>query len=397
MTSTTPVTSTRKLFALSCVGLLTFGVVLTTLGSVLPSLVTRFGIDKAEAGALLALMSFGIIAGSIVMGPVVDRRGYRDMLAISMALIALGLEGIAVAPSLAVLRVAILAIGFGGGIVNGGTNALVADIHTEDKNAKLMLLGVFFGVGAVGVPFALGVLSSSTFFTPARILAIIGALVIVPIVITLLAVFPAPKQPQGVPLAAVGKLLREPFLLFMGLLAFLESGVEITVGGWTATFFKEELALTDARALGYLALYWTGMTVARLVIGTVFSRRSPLAIVFSCIAIALVGSLLLLGTHVVALAALGVFLLGVGFSATFPTLLGFVGERYAGLSGTAFSIIIVMALMGGMALPWTTGVLGTTYGLRTSFLIVPGALVVLASLLAAVSRRLTVQPQVNAV
>lgn len=389
--------SSKRLFAIACVGLLTFGVVITTLGSVLPSLITRFGIDKAEAGALLALLSFGIIVGSIVMGPVVDRRGYRDMLAVSMALIVVGLEGIAFAPSLGMLRIAILLIGFGGGIVNGGTNALVADISIENKSARLMLLGVFFGLGAVGVPFILGMLASSVFFTPARILAIIGALIVIPIAITIVSGFPAPKQPQGVPLASVRKLIGEPFLLLMGFLAFLESGMEITVGGWTATFFKEDLALSDARALGYLALYWLGMTLARLVVGTVLAKRSPLGIVFSLMTLALSGSLLLVGTHVVALAALGVFLLGAGFAATFPTVLGFVGERYAQLSGTAFSIVIVMALMGGMALPWTTGVLGAAYGLRTSFLIVPGALIVLASLLAGVSRRLTTQPQVNAV
>ena len=392
--------SGRKLFVLACVGLLTFGIVLTTLGSVLPSLVTRFGIDKAEAGALLALMSFGIIAGSIVMGPVVDRRGYRDMLAISMILIVVGLEGIAFASSLPILRVAILVIGFGGGLVNGGTNALVADISIENKSARLMLLGVFFGLGAVGVPFVLGMLASSTFFTPSRILAIIGALVIVPIVITYATEFPAPKQPRGVPLSSVRRLIGHPFILLMGFLAFLESGMEISVGGWTATFFKEELSLTDARALGYLALYWLGMTLARLLVGTVLSRTPPLRVVFSLMTLAFAGSLLLVGTHVVALAALGVFLLGFGFAATFPTLLAFVGERYAQLSGTAFSVIIVCALLGGMVLPWMTGVLGGSYGLRTSFLIIPAALVLQAALLAGVARRLThahpVQPEIHA-
>ena len=50
-------------------------------------------------------------------------------------------------------------IGFGGGIINGGTNALVADISAENKGANLSLLGVFFGIGALGMPLLLGVLS----------------------------------------------------------------------------------------------------------------------------------------------------------------------------------------------------------------------------------------------
>ena len=46
--------------------------------------------------------------------------------------------------------------GLGGGAVNGATNALVSDISEKDKGANLSLLGVFFGLGALGMPFILG-------------------------------------------------------------------------------------------------------------------------------------------------------------------------------------------------------------------------------------------------
>jgi MFS transporter, FHS family, glucose/mannose:H+ symporter len=91
-------------------------------------------------------------------------------------------------------------------------------------------------------------------------------------------------------------------------------------------------------------------------------------------------------------AATGVSLLGCGLAATFPVVLGFVGDRYAQLAGTAFSVVIVMALTGGMLLPFATGALGATYGLRGSFLIVPAALLLLAVLLTVVSRRLATRP-----
>ena len=84
----------------------------------------------------------------------------------------------------------------------------------------------------------------------------------------------------------------------------------------------------------------------------------------------------------------GVFFIGVGFAATFPTVLGFVGDRYAELSGTAFSLVIAMALLGGMLLPWLAGVIGGGYGMRASFVIVPVALIALALLLSILSRSL---------
>jgi fucose permease len=136
------------------------------------------------------------------------------------------------------------------------------------------------------------------------------------------------------------------------------------------------------------------MMLARLAIGTVLSRVPPFRILYACLAIALTGAAVLLSTHSVGLAALGVFSLGVGFAAMFPTVLGFVGTRFATLSGTAFSAAITMALIGGMILPYTAGVLGQRFGMRGSFLIVPAALILLGVLLAVLSRALRRTPRI---
>ena len=383
-------TSRRALFVSACLGMLTFGIVLTTLGSVLPSVIERFGISKAEAGSLFLLMTFGILAASLVFGPMVDRYGYKEILLVATGLIALGLEGIAFAPSMGTLRVAIVLIGLGGGIINGGANALVADISSEERGANLSLLGVFFGVGAMGVPFILAVLTGR--FTQSALIAGVGILVLLPFAFIAATPFPAPKQAQGFPIAAAGGLVRDPLLLLMGLMLFLESGMEITVGGWTSTFVKEELGVPERSALIILSLYWMGMMLARITLGSILRRRSAVRVLYACIAIALAGAALLLMTHRVSAAALGVFLLGVGLAATFPIVLGFVGDRYATLSGTAFSLVIAMALVGGMLLPDAAGILGGRYGMRESLLIVPVALVMLAGLLGLLSRRLAASP-----
>jgi fucose permease len=376
----------RHVFAAACLGMLVFGIVLTTLGAVLPSVIERFGIDKANAGTLFLVMTFGILAGSIVFGPVADRYGYKGMLVAATALIFAGLEGIALAPSLRSLRLAVLLTGFGGGVVNGGANALVADISADGRSSGLSLVGIFFGIGAVGVPFALSLLLGSVSY--AAVIAGVGAIVLGPLTFIAWARFPEPKQPQGVPIAAGVRLVRDPVLLLMGLMLFLESGIEITVGGWTATFFTEELGLVAERALVVLSLYWLGLMLARLALGSALRRAEPTRVLFVCIGVALLGALLLLGTRSLTPAAVGVFLLGVGFAATFPVVLGLVGDRYAHLSGTAFSVVIAIALTGGMLVPYLTGVIGNTQGLRASFVVVPIALALLAGLLTAVTRRL---------
>ena len=129
-------------FGAACVGMLIFGIMITTLGAVLPAIIQRLDLDRTNAGSLLSLMTLGILVGSIVFGPVVDRRGYKGMLIAAVVLISLGLQGIAFAQSMVLLAVAAFVIGLGGGLMNGGTTALVADISAGGRAASLAYLGV---------------------------------------------------------------------------------------------------------------------------------------------------------------------------------------------------------------------------------------------------------------
>lgn len=363
----------------------TFGIVLTSLGASLHTLIARFGIDKTQAGALLSLLSFWILAGSIVFGPIVDRRGYRGVLLFSFAAIGAGLEIIAFAPSLFWLRTGIAVVGFSGGLVNGAANAHVADVSGDERGSTLNFVGAFFGVGAVGTPFMLSSLSGT--LPASTILSAIAAFVIVPLALTGITRFPAAKQPQGLPIADARRLLRDPVLLLMGLILFLESGMESAVGGFTTIFFAEELDVAGSRAPMYLALFWLGLLLTRLTLGLATRVKADTRLLFASMAVGLVSSLVLVSTGNVVVAAAAVFFLGAGFAPMFPVMYGFVGDRYAQLSGTALGIVIAMALAGGMLMPWLTGVLGDVHGLRAALGLVPVSLVVLAILLGVLARR----------
>jgi MFS transporter, FHS family, glucose/mannose:H+ symporter len=378
-------TSRRLVFAAACLGMLVFGIVLTTVGALLPSLIERFGIDRVEAGSLFFLLSLGILAGSLVFGPVADAQGYKRLMIGSCALVLIGLQMLAFAPGLGWLRAAVVVTGFGGGIINGAANAVVADISAAGRSAGLSILGIFFGVGAVGVPFTLGMLLQQ--YSYSTIVSAVGTVVLLPIGLVAVLRFPAPKQPHGFPIRQGLRLVRDPVLILFGLMLFLQSGMEITVGGWTAAFFNEVLAMSGDRALLFLSLYWFGMMLARLVLGGVLLRVPPAPVLVTSVATAFVGSILLLTATTAVPAGVGVFLLGAGFAAAYPVVLGYVGDRYAALSGTAFSIVIAMGLVGGMTLPYVAGVTGETLGLRSSFVIVPFALAAFIALFTLILRR----------
>jgi len=377
----------RGAFIAACLGMLLFGVTLTTLGSVLPPLIARYGLEKTDAGSLMSLMSLGILAGSLVFGPVVDRLGYRPILVGGAVGVGLGLAAIAGAPSARPLAPAMLVFGFAGGLLNGGTNALVSDVAPPDQRGSgLALLGVFFGVGAFGVPLALGVLLRWT--TYPMIVGGLAALVLIPLVDFALVGLPPPKQAQGFPLRRVGALLGDPVLGLVGLMLFLQSGMEITLGGWSAQYAREALGLSQERSILILSLFWVGMMLARLVLSRLLRSRAPRVIYPSCLALAMIGAGLLLATRSAPAAGVGLFLLGAGLSAGYPILLGFLGGRYHDLTGTAFSAVFVVALIGGSALPFVTGALGDRYGLGASLGVVPLCVAAQGLLFAPLWRRL---------
>jgi len=242
------------------------------------------------------------------------------------------------------------------------------------------------------VPFVLGLLRER--FGDAGVVAGIGALVALVVLYIAAIRFPEPKQPQGFPLRQAGELLRDPVLVLLGVILFFESGMEITLGGWTATYVNQELMLSPERALYLLSLYWLGMTIARLIQGWLLKRVSTAAVLLSSLGAALGGALILIVARSTVAAGAGTLLAGAGFAAVFPVILGYVGDRYERLSGTAFGVVLVMALMGGTALPYVTGVLGDAFGLRPSLAIVPAGLICVALLFGIVRPRLRTQPRV---
>src|SRR5439155_10371688 len=221
----------RKLvFAAACAGMLLFGIVFLSLGSVVNLLQAKFNLDNNSLGTLTALLPFGILAGSLLFGPVVDRYGYKSLLILCALLVLAGLEGIAFAKSIGSVQGCIVLIGFGGGILNGGTNALVADISAGERGAKLSLLGVFFGIGALGMPGILSVLSK--YCSQESIVAGVGLFVLLPVTYFGLIRFPAPKQQQGLSLRSIGAMLREPLLWLVGLVFFFQGGLDWTANDW---------------------------------------------------------------------------------------------------------------------------------------------------------------------
>lgn len=348
-------------FASACFGMLLFGISLITLGSVSSDLQHKFQLDAVDSGTLYSILPIGIIAGSLLFGPVSDRYGYKFFFVVSCVCLLLGFQGIAWSEGMGLLRFCIFLFGFGGGAINGATNAVVADITAGNKGANLSLLGVFYGIGALGMPSVLAALEKQ--FTVQHVVASVGLLPVAAAVLFLFTPFPPPKRNQPVGGNAIFSLLRNGFLWLIGFFLFCQSAVEGVINNWTTTYLEQYFAFTGSGALFTLSLYVAGLTAMRLALGSVLRNTSPSRIMAISLALLFTGALILRMTHTPAFATVALIVTGGGLAAGFPVMLGFAGAAFAELSATAFSIILTVALAGNMMINYVTGVVIDQFGI----------------------------------
>jgi MFS transporter, FHS family, glucose/mannose:H+ symporter len=377
-------------FLSSCLGMLIFGIVLITIGSVLPSITAKFNLNEISTGSLVSILPLGILAGSLIFGPIVDHYGYKPLLIVCSFLILIGLQGIAYASTFLILQISIFLIGFGGGVINGGTNALVADISTEGKSANLSLLGVFFGIGALAMPIILGLLSKV--FTYQSIISVIGFFIIIPVLFFSSIKFPVPKQPQSLPIKQGLGLIKESTLILIGFVLFFQSGMEGIVNNWTTTYMQNVIKVKSEDALFALTFSVFGLTVTRLLLGTLFKKISSKTVLYTSLFITLIGCLLVMYGTILAISIIGLFFMGCGLAANFPLMLGYAGEIYSKITGTAFGVILVIALIGNMILNYLVGVISHSHGIQGLPIILIICLIIVALLITFVLKRINRQP-----
>ncbi|WP_297328979.1 MFS transporter [uncultured Bacteroides sp.] len=340
----------------ACIGMCFFGVSMITLGAVLPSLVSKLDLNGLQTTTLVTFLPLGMLIGSLIFGPIVDRFGHKALLVPSCIIVLLGMEGLAFFESMPLLQASIIGIGLGGGILNGETNALVADISGEsEKGSRLSFLGMFYGLGALGIPMLLGVLSKHFAFE--TILQGIGVVMLAGIVFCIPIRFPAPKQAQGFPIKEGIGLLKESSLLLFSFILFFQSGIEGVSNNWSTSYFGQVTDIPAHQALIVLTCMVAGLTIARILQIVVFKKVKPEAVLPYSLILTAVGFALLTFSPGFIRAAMGMTIIGIGLSPTYPVILSVLGNRYPSLSGTAFSVALAIALVGQTAMNGLMGII----------------------------------------
>lgn len=372
-------------FVANFTGIFLFGISMVIIGSILPVLKVRFGMTDIEAGGLFSVLPIGLLIGSVSFGPIVDRFGYRGVLSVASLFLAMGFMGIAYSPTVSLLSLCIFFFGMGGGAINGGTSALVSDLSEgRAKIINLNWLGLFYGVGAFSMPFALSRVSDDSLIV---VLLIAAVLSILSALGFLIIKYPISVEKEKVSIRLIPQFIKNKLFMTIAFYLFFQSAFEAMVNNWSVSYFIDALGTEQNKALVALSYSVLGLIAMRLLIGSVFKKMNHHKIIALSLALLAMGTLGLI-VRISVINSLGMILLGAGLASGFPVMLGLVGEMFKEISGTAFSFAMLIALTGNTIVNYLIGVLTNTYGMRVYMYVVAAVVLFMVSIYLVI-RRLT--------
>ena len=189
----------------------------------------------------------------------------------------------------------------------------------------------------------------------------------------------APDHRRPVP-TGMFDALRSRWAIFGAVAIGLYVGAEVSIGSIMINFLNQPdvLGVPLEEAGGYLAnFYWGGALLGRIVGTLLLTRVRAGGLLATCGLIAAVLCLVVLAADG---PIAGYAALAIGFfnSIMFPTIFTITLER-SGVSQSATSGLLCLAIFGGAVLPIAVGAIADTFGLSASFIVPLAAYVFIAS------------------
>jgi len=370
-----------RLFAASCLALVTTSMVFSIRADIIDALATDFQLTKDQIGWALSPAFWGFTVSILIGGALVDFFGMRNLLLLSSGGYMVAVSAVLFAPLPAApiapyytdpgfitLFAAMLLLGLSQGLVEGVINPLCATLYPLEKTHRMNVLHAWWPGGIIiGGLLAFGITKmmalDATSVTAAT--ATLGwkiklGMIFLPGALFGIIVFgqrfPATERvTAGVP---AGEMFREslrPLFLLLWLCMWMTAITELGTDQWVGSLITN---LTGMQ--GILILIYTAgiMFVLRFFGGPLANHFSPMGLLTISAILAAIG-LYALGTAstpFMAFAAATVF--GVGKTYFWPTMLGVTAELFP--KGGA----VTLAIMGGtgnLAVAFILPVMGGWY------------------------------------
>lgn len=360
-----------------------FGFIDNLKGAVLPAFLADLKINYSLGGTILLGTYTGFMVASLTAGIIADLAGHKIVLILAGGSLATGIIGFSSFSSPIPLIISMCFIGFGLGSIELGCNALIINLHPQNKGRFLNLMSVMHGLGSTISPLFAGILLEKNYSWRVvyRWDLVLAALIIL---FFLFSRIPRQKASadEQFDLKNIGKISLPPAILWSFAAIGCYVAFELGIASWLVEFMQKDRGLDIIQSTRSLSVFFLLIMLGRFIGSFLVEKFGYAKSVLVCATLASICILTaLLGPSGMAfmIPASGFFL-----SIIFPTITAVVSESKMGGSNTILGLLFTCAGLGGILGPWLVGIMADLGGLKVGF----GMNFIYGAILVALSTRL---------
>jgi MFS family permease len=360
----------RPRWAISGVFLLT-GVGTANWAVRIPAVQRSLDLSDGQLGFALLGVSVGAISAMPISGRLVTRFGSRPVTFAGAITFAIALTLPPLAPSFAMLVLALLVLGLTNGILDVAMNAQAAAVQTHYEQPIMGRIHAFYSFGGL-IGAAIGGSIAARGIGPAPHLAGIGLAIAIGASIAVARMLPAHTDAAPHMPFVAGQLRA---LIALGVLAFCVLFGEGAMMNWSAVYLRNVIGTGPGLAAAGFASFSLMMALGRAVGDTLTSLLGAERLTRIGGTIALCGTALALAFPQALPVVIGFGAVGAGLSIIFPITLAAAARTPGVVPGAAIAVVSMCGYSGLLAGPPLIGTVANFLTLRGGL-----ALVALASI-----------------
>ena len=346
------------------------------LGAISVELMKSLGIDEGQFGSLAMGLFLTSCIVQFIIGPLVDKFGYKPIAIVGFVVASGSLFLLAFASSFSLAMLACILLGIGAMSLNTVGNTLIPVVLFEGKDpARASNLGnAFFGLGYVLTPLLFVLFLKTLSLSYSASLSLIGGLILVFLLFALATRYP--QVSTGYKFSMAIKLLGKAAVLVAALALFCYISLEITMATWIKPLMTELFGGSGnpnaaANAGLILSLFGVAMMIGRFLASAMKNLTAMGAKVITFMSlVSLIAIVVMIVTKSPVLAILAILFTGLGFAPIFPTIVGVTFAKFPpNLYGSIFGIIFAVGLLGGTFVPKFIGNISVGRTVQGSLLI----------------------------
>jgi len=347
------------------------GICFVIVGAISEEYKAALGLSNADLGNLTLALFLTSSIVQLIIGPLVDKLGYKPVAIVGFLVAALSMVLLRAASNAEMAAVACILLGVGAMCLNTVGNTLIPVVlfNGQDPARASNFGNAFFGLGLVVTPLLFA------FVNWQLGLYLLGGLFLVGLLVALATQFP--RVSIGYEFSMAFQLLAKPAVIVAALALFCYISLEASMNTWSKPYMTELLGGKDNPAAiqnaGFvLSLFGVAMMVGRFATSMVKNLTAIGVRLIGAAALVAAGTILvMILTSSPALATAAVVLTGLVFAPIFPTIVGVTFAKFEPrLYGSIFGIIFSVGLLGATFVPKIIGNLSAGATVQQSLLIV---------------------------